>query len=59
MRILSILRRKRWRSKPKAQEKNRSIANRADNDELVWINVIAKDEIFEILPQKSMILIKV
>ena len=57
MGILSTLRGEEMKGLIKNARENRSVANKADNDELVWMDKTAKDEIFEMLPQKSMVLI--
>ena len=57
MGILSTLRGEEIKGLIKNARENRSVANKADNDELVWMDKTAKDEIFEMLPQKSMVLI--
>ena len=58
MGILSTLRGEEMKGLIKNARENRSVANKADNNELVWMDKTAKDEIFEMLPQKSMVLIK-
>ena len=55
MGILSTLRTGEMKKLIKDARENRSISSRADEDQLVWMTTKVKDEIFDILPQKSII----
>ena len=43
----------------KNARENRWLSNKVDNDEFVWMSSDVRNEIFEILPHKSMIFLRV
>ena len=59
MGILSTLRGEEMKELIKNARENRSLVNKVDNDELVWMSTDVRNDIFEILPHKSMTFLRV
>ena len=53
MGVLCTLRGEEMKELIKNVRENRSIANKTNNDQLVWMTTEIRDHIFDILPQKS------
>ena len=59
MGILSTLRGEEMKELIKNARENRSLVNKVDNDELIWMSTDVRNDIFEILPHKSMTFLRV